>query len=264
MMTTLVNPLKRFDSHFHIIDPRFPRVPNQGYLPPAFTSADYLKRTKHLNIVGGAIVSGSFQAFDQTYLLTALKELGSAFVGVTQLPASVSDEEIAVLNIAGVRAVRFNIKRGGSESIQALQIFAERIYALARWHVELYVDSADLEALSPVLLHLPAISIDHLGLSKKGWPTLLSLIEHGVKVKATGFGRVDFDVASALTEIAAINPEALMFGTDLPSTRAPRPFLDEDIVLIQETLGDALAEKVLYSNAVGFYRGMVGATGGSP
>lgn len=61
-----------------------------------------------------------FQAFDHTYLLAALKELGPNFVGVAQLPATVSDDELIPLNGAGVRAVRFNLKRGGSEGTKIL------------------------------------------------------------------------------------------------------------------------------------------------
>ena len=45
-----------------------------------------------------------------------------------------------------------------------------------------------------------------------------------------------------------------MFGTDLPSTRAPRPFEDADIALIRDTFEDRMAEKILYSNALDFYR----------
>jgi predicted TIM-barrel fold metal-dependent hydrolase len=58
-----------FDAHFHIIDPRFPLKPNQGYLRPAFAVADYQARVQHLQITGGAVVSGSFRAFDQQYLV---------------------------------------------------------------------------------------------------------------------------------------------------------------------------------------------------
>ena len=58
-----------FDSHCHIIDHRFPIVANQGYTPPNFTLDDYLKETKPLGVVAGAVVSGSFQANDQTYLM---------------------------------------------------------------------------------------------------------------------------------------------------------------------------------------------------
>lgn len=244
---------KIFDSHLHIIDPRFPLVPNQSYLPPSFTVADYLKRTKQLNIVGGAVVSGSFQAFDQSYLVAALNELGPRFVGVTQLPATTSDEEIERLNKAGVRAVRFNLKRGGSEEIVHLESFAKRVYEIAKWHVELYVDAQDLGALSKTLFNLPAVSIDHLGLSKKGLPLLLSLVEKGIKVKATGFGRVDFDVVQVMREIVKANHHALMFGTDLPSTRAPRPFLDTDVKLVLETFDAAMSVKILYKNGLSFY-----------
>jgi hypothetical protein len=101
---------------------------------------------------------------------------------------------------------------------------------------------------------LPAISIDHLGLSKAGFPTLLKLTEKGVRVKATGFGRVDFDVRPALSELYTANPRALMFGTDLPSTRAPRPYLDSDYTLILETLGEEKAADVFHKNAIAFYR----------
>jgi hypothetical protein len=45
-----------------------------------------------------------------------------------------------------------------------------------------------------------------------------------------------------------------MFGTDLPSTRAPRPYQDDDYALVLETLGEAKAENVLYKNAIEFYR----------
>src|SRR5579864_5054221 len=132
-----------FDSHMHIIDPRFPLIPNQGYVPAPFTVADYRARTAAFDVAGGAVVSGSFQGFDQTYLVEALRRLGPTFVGVTQLPATVSDEEVLALDAAGVRAVRFNARRGGSESLEHLEDLGRRVHDLAGWHVELYVDSRD-------------------------------------------------------------------------------------------------------------------------
>ena len=245
---------KVFDALFHIIDPRFPLVPNKGYLPERYIARDYLERTEAYNLKGGAVVSGSFQAFDQDYLVNALARLGAGFVGVTQLPNTVTNEEIIELDLAGVRAVRFNMKRGGSEDVKYLDEMAHRIHEVAGWHVELYVDSRELADLKPLLCSLPAVVIDHMGLSRAGFPTLLDLVECGTKVKATGFGRVDFDVPQALRDIYAANPGALMFGTDLPSTRAARPYSDSDFLLIIDTLGDIGARKVFYENAVGFYR----------
>jgi predicted TIM-barrel fold metal-dependent hydrolase len=249
--------LKRFplfDSHFHIIDRRFLLTPNNGYLPGDLTCSDYLSQISAYDLRGGAIVSGSFQAFDQSYLLDALSTLGPGFVGVTQLPATTTDDEILELNRAGVRAVRFNLKRGGSEDARHLDAMARRVHELAGWHVELYADSRELDGLFGTLAALPAVSIDHLGLSKEGFETLLKLVERGVRVKATGFGRVDFDVPSALRQLHAANPQALMFGTDLPSTRAPRPYHDNDFLLVAKTLGDEAARAVFCGNAAEFYR----------
>jgi predicted TIM-barrel fold metal-dependent hydrolase len=128
------------------------------------------------------------------------------------------------------------------------------VYEVAGWHAELYVDSRDLPDLFETLAALPAVCIDHLGLSKAGFPTLLRLVERGARIKATGFGRVDFDVKEALCAICAANPGALLFGTDLPSTRAPRPYSDDDLLLVWDVLGEDLAKKILHDNAVAFYR----------
>ena len=250
----LLSVFPLFDSHFHIIDRRFPLTPNNGYLPEDLTCSDYLSQVSGYDLRGGAIVSGSFQVFDQSYLLDALETLGPGFVGVTQLPATVTDGEILALNQAGVRAVRFNLKRGGSEDVRHLDAMAHRVHELVGWHVELYVDSRELDSLFVTLAALPAVSIDHLGLAKEGFGTLLKLAEQGVRVKATGFGRVDFDVPTALKQLHVANPQALMFGTDLPSTRAPRPYADNDFLLVADVLGDEAARAVFYDNAAEFYR----------
>ena len=243
-----------FDAHLHIIDPRFPLVDNQGYRPDPFTLGDYRARTAELPVTGGAVVSGSFQGFDQSYLLDALAGLGPGWVGVTQLPPETGEERIAELDAAGVRAVRLNLYRGGRRVLDESLELARRAAAVAGWHTECYLDARDLPELSGRLATLPRLSIDHLGLSAEGTPALLRLVERGARVKATGFSRGDLDVPATLREISAVSPEALMFGTDLPCTRAPRPFADSDIDLVREALGEPLARRALHDNAVAFYR----------
>lgn len=90
--------------------------------------------------------------------------------------------------------------------------------------------------------------------SNLGLKLLTQLAEKGVKIKATGFSRVDFEVASALKDMYAANPEALMFGSDLPSTRAPKAYTDKDFILVADTLGKEAAIKVFSENAIKFYR----------
>lgn len=242
-----------FDAHLHIIDPAHPVVENNGYLPEPFTVDDYRARVDGLDVRGGAVVSGSFQAFDQGYLRDALAALGPTFVGVTQIPADTSDGEILSLHEAGVRGVRFNAARGGSASLDDLNRLARRVHDLAGWHVELYIDARFLANTWEQVAALPAVSIDHMGLHRDGLPQLLRLVEHGAKVKATGFGRVDLDPTAAIRAIMAVDPTALMAGTDLPSTRARRPFENADLELIRQAVEPEQLNAVLRDNAAEFY-----------
>ena len=243
-----------FDSHCHIIDHRFPIVANQGYVPPAFPLEAYLAEAKPLGVMAGAIVSGSFQANDQTYLEDVLPRLGAGWVGVTQIPHDHPDSAIARLGAIGVRALRFNMFRGRIDSVDDIVALAERCHAVAGWHAEIYADAAALAPHLGKLATLPQLSIDHLGMTEAGLPILLELVANGCKVKATGFGRVQLDVAKALERIARANPEALVFGTDMPSTRAKRPFAPADIDLVEKTLGPELAAKAFWTNALALYR----------
>jgi len=243
-----------FDAHFHIFDRRFPLVPNQGFVPPPFPKDDYRAATKPLGVQAGAIVAASVQGVDQTYLENLLPELGKGWVGVTQVPASISDDEISRLSRLGIRAVRFNLFRGGIDGIDGLMSLAARAYAAGRWHAEIYADAAALAPHVDKLARLPQIVIDHLGMTEAGLPVVLDLVAAGAKVKATGFGRVKLNVASALERIAAKNPNALMFGTDLPSTRAERPFQSADIELVETVLGEALAKRTFWDNGAALYR----------
>jgi predicted TIM-barrel fold metal-dependent hydrolase len=233
-----------FDAHFHIVDPRFPLEPSDGFVPEPFTVAAYRAATDGLGVTGGAVVAGSFQGGGQEHLLDALERLGPGFVGVAQLPDGASDEEILALDRAGVRALRFNLRRGGRLD----EALALRAHALAGWHAEVYADGRELAGLEGRLRALPRLCIDHLGMHRAGLPALLRLVEHGAKVKASGFGRVELDVADALRAIAAVDPAALLFGTDLPGTRARRPFERDDLALVAECAPGAVS-----ANARAFY-----------
>ena len=244
-----------FDAHFHVIDPRYPLVPNNGYLPDPFSVSDYLHRVDGLHVTGGAVVSGSFQEFDQAYLKDALAQLGPSFVGVTQILADATDDEILDLDRVGVRAVRFNLYRGGSAPLADVDTLARRVHHVAGWHTEFYVDAADLADLEPTLAALPQVTIDHLGMSDDASGALLRLVEEGTVVKASGFGRMRVRNPKALMRsIVTANPSALIFGSDLPSTRATTPFRDSDIDRIADAVGAEDVRAVLAENARTLYR----------
>jgi len=245
---------KVIDSHCHIIDPRYPIIENQGYIPPPYTLNDYRQQTVPLGVSSGAIVSGSFHGFDQSYLKATLAILGPQWVGVTQVPNSITDQEVLELTNLRVRALRFNIFRGRVDSVDEIVSFVNRVHQLGNWHAEIYADAAALAPHVAKLSKLPKIVIDHLGMTEKGLPVLLDLVDAGACVKATGFGRVNMNVPKMLEAVARRSPNALVFGTDLPSTRAKRPFDVSDITLIKDVLGKSLSDLVFWNNPRNLYR----------
>jgi predicted TIM-barrel fold metal-dependent hydrolase len=245
--------LKLFDSIFHIIDYRFPIIENQGYLPPQFLPSDYLKFMSRYELLGGTVVSGSFQGFDTQYLISALSVLGKHYVGVINYNPHYTDLDIINLDKLGVKAIRFNVKRGTKDVIDLIEYASKRVFDLVNWHSEIYIDSKDIHSIKDKLLKIPRLAIDHLGLSK-GFNDVLSLVEKGAYVKASGFGRLDFDPVWAIKQILAINENACVFGSDLPSTRAQRPFLPSDIELINNNFDNSQSKKIFYENALKLYK----------
>jgi len=175
-------------------------------------------------------------------------------VGVTQIPDDYPDAEIAKLAVLGVRAVRFNMFRGRIESVDDMVALTMRCHSVAGWHSEIYADAAALKPYVGKLSKLPGLCIDHLGMTEAGLPVVLDLVGAGCHVKATGFGRVTLDVPRALERIAQASPSALVFGTDIPSTRAKRPFLPSDIDLVEKVLGADLAQMAFWDNPLKLYK----------
>ena len=62
------------------------------------------------------------------------------------------------------------------------------------------------------------------------------------------------DVPRTLEAIARQSPDALVFGTDIPSTRAERPFNAADIDLVETVLGPDVARKAFWDNPMALNR----------
>ena len=62
------------------------------------------------------------------------------------------------------------------------------------------------------------------------------------------------DVPAAIKALIKANPDCLMFGSDLPSQRARRPFDPNDMEIIRMSIDPALERKVFYDNAMRFYK----------
>ncbi|HHU45698.1 MAG TPA: amidohydrolase family protein [Actinomycetales bacterium] len=260
------------DSHFHIIGARDLR-PDRAFAPPPFTVDRYLQLTDRMadaarwsRVAGGVVFGGSLQTREET-LAEALEELeleaqsrgfaredGRNFVGVITGTTELGSDRILALDAKGIRGIRFNLLKGQEIAVGDLEALARKVHDLAGWTTDVNVDIAARPDVADVLPELPAAAVNHLGMSEQGIERVAELAGAGVRVKASGFGRLDFPVAEALDRIHSVNPRALMFGTDLPGTHAPRRFDRSDVDVILDVLGEWEMPRVMRDNALAFYK----------
>lgn len=245
-----------FDAHFHLIPPHFPLIENQGFIPEYFSVKDYQNKLSNLQLngIGGTIVSGSFQGYDQTYLKHTLSILPKTYVGIAQVPLDITEDELQELNDSRVRGIRFNLFRGMTQDVAKMIELSQKVYEKYNWHTELYLDSRQINNLRPFLSQLPKFSIDHLGMYELSDEDLKWLVEQGAYFKATGFGRIHFEPLESMKKIMTLSPDKLIFGTDFPGTRARRPFEISDLDLIKDNFSIEEKNKILFENALEFYR----------
>jgi predicted TIM-barrel fold metal-dependent hydrolase len=250
---------KIFDGHFHIIDPAFPLVENNGFIPDYYVIKEYREELRRMDIdvIGGAVVSGSFQGYHQDYFNAALTELGENFIGITQLPIDISDQEIRFLDATGIKGIRFNLYRGIDTSLDDIERLSKRVYNLCNWKTEFYLNVDTVDTNLDKLIHsLPKVSIDHLGMGRHSIDKLKKYLSNNIPIRVTGFGRLKYDrneLKSILVQLHAENSEGLIFGTDLPSTRADYRFSINDILLLEEIFNAQDVEKILYKNGMKWY-----------
>jgi predicted TIM-barrel fold metal-dependent hydrolase len=245
---------------------------------PAAQLAAMLAR---LGVSRTVLVQPSFYGTDNACMLDAMLHLEDVR-GVAVLPPQVASMELKELHARGIRGLRVNIAAGGQIAIEAMRADIEAAAATCArngWHVQIFVPSAAIEPLSPILLGLPVdIVIDHFGMVGPGQATgalhaLLRLLESGkVWVKISGAYRIagdpfDAAIGPLARRLYEANPERMVWGSDWPHTprhEAPRkadvevPFQDIDTIgllaLVPHWLGDEKrAARVLVTNPARLY-----------
>lgn len=162
-----VPPPGAVDAHCHVFGPgdQFPYAPERKYTPCDASKDQLFALRDHLGFARNVIVQASCHGRDNRALVDALKTAGDLARGVAVVGPDVTDAELAEMDAAGVRAVRFNfVKRLVDATPREVFLgIAERIKALG-WHIVVYFEAPDLEDLTPFLKQLPTtVVIDHMG-----------------------------------------------------------------------------------------------------
>ena len=160
-------PKGTVDAHCHVFGPaaEFPFAPTRKYTPCDASKDQLFALRDHLGVSRNVIVQATCHGTDNRALMDACRTAGDLARGIASVGPEVRDEDLAEMHNAGIRGVRFNfVKRLVDDTPkEVFTLIAERIAKLG-WHIVVYFEAADLEALIPFLESLPTILvIDHMG-----------------------------------------------------------------------------------------------------
>lgn len=164
---TYAPPAGAIDAHCHVFGPAatFPYAPERKYTPCDASKEQLFALRDHLGFSRNVIVQASCHGTNNAALVDALKTAGELARGVAVVGADITEQEIADMHEAGVRAVRFNFVKRLVDSTprEVFLDIAEKIRPFG-WHIDVYFEAPDLEDLTPFLKQLNhTIVVDHMG-----------------------------------------------------------------------------------------------------
>lgn len=162
-----VLPAGAVDAHCHVFGPaaEFPFAPERKYTPCDAGKEKLFELRDFLGFDRNVIVQATCHGRDNRALVDACRSAGDKARGIASIGPQATDDELADMDAAGVRGVRFNfVKRLVDATPKEVFLgIAEKIKELG-WHIVVYFEAQDLEELQPFLEQLPTtIVVDHMG-----------------------------------------------------------------------------------------------------
>lgn len=229
-------PAGAVDAHCHVFgpSPEFPFAPERKYTPCNAGKDKLFELRDHLGFSRNVIVQATCHGKDNAAMADACRTAGDLARGVASVRHDITREELAELDEAGVRGVRFNfVKRlvDATPREHFVEV-AERIQEFG-WSIVVYFEAADLEELVPFLERLPGIIVvDHMGRPdvEKGvdhpdFQRFLKLMADNDNIwsKVTCPERLSVqgppaydDVVPFAREVVKRFPDRVLWGTDWP------------------------------------------------
>ena len=160
-------PLGAVDAHCHVFGPGhlFPFAPERKYTPCDASKDQLFALRDFLGFSRNVIVQATCHGADNRALVDAIAHSKGKARGVATVKPSVTDEELLLLDKAGVRGVRFNFVKRLVDALprEPLMEIAKRIKPLG-WHIVIYFEAQELPELYDFFASLPTtVVVDHMG-----------------------------------------------------------------------------------------------------
>jgi 2-pyrone-4,6-dicarboxylate lactonase len=228
------------DSHFHVFGPaeRYTYGTDLRYAPPHAPLSEYLALARSLGFERFVFVQPSAYGRDNTCMLDAMREVGTACRGIVDVDEHAPDAELARLHAAGVRGVRINVSPVKPPVPGYSRTMLPRIERLEKrckelgWQLDFLTPGWLTRDLIPTLRTLDVdFTVAHMGMflardgvSQPGFRELLELLRHGERrcwVKLTGTYRMSnmagfVDAAPHARALIETAPDRLIWGSDYP------------------------------------------------
>jgi 2-pyrone-4,6-dicarboxylate lactonase len=272
----LTLPAGACDSHAHICGPasQYLYAPDRIYTPPDALLPDYLTMLDTLGLTRAVIIQPSVYGTDNSATLAAIKDSPIPCRGVAVIDETISDDELVLLDLAGIRGIRLNLvdvsSPTGEMPLDIARRLATRVAPLG-WHTEFLVHVDDYADFDTMFADFPTdIVLGHLGYmrpdkttSDPGFQALLQLMGDGhCWVKLTGPYRISSGdlpypgvtkIAQALIDCA---PDRIVWGSDWPHVMVTKPMPnDGDLcTLLSDWCPDEeTRQKILVDNPTRLY-----------
>jgi len=160
------------DAHCHVFGPeaKFPFAPERKYTPCDAPKEKLFALRDFLGFDKNVIVQASCHSKDNRATVDALEAANGRARGVAFVGEEVSDEELARMDKAGVRGVRFNFLKRLVDFTprDVLTRIAARVEKLG-WHIVVYFEMPDLAELESFFTALPHTGQTSISGSENFW-----------------------------------------------------------------------------------------------
>lgn len=270
-------PAGSVDAHCHVFGPadQFPYAPTRKYTPCDAPKERLFALRDHLGFSRNVIVQASCHGTDNRALVDALHHANGMARGVAVVAPHVSDKELAEMDRAGVRAVRFNFVRRLVDTTPK-EVFSKIAHRVAElgWHIVVYFEAPDLPDLIPFLESLPtALVIDHMGrpdvhagVNHPDFQRFISLLQRNPNMwtkvscpeRLTVSGPPYDDVVPFAKTLVETFADRVLWGTDWPHPNMKSHVPDDGLLtdqILRIAPTQSLQRKLLIDNPMRLYWG---------
>lgn len=230
-----VAPAGAVDAHCHVFGPsaKFPYSPKRKYTPCDASKEQLFALRDYLGFSRNVIVQASCHSTDNSALLDALDSAGELARGVAFVDETVTDEELQIMDAAGVRGIRFNFVKRLVDTTpkDVLKQIADRVRPMG-WHIVVYFESQDIDDIAPFLDELDmTVVVDHMGrpdiaqgINSEAFDKFIRLMENNPNIwtKVSCPERLTLtppnysDVVPLAKTLVEKFPTRVLWGTDWP------------------------------------------------